>query len=73
MKQGTQSQCSGTTQRDRIGREVGEGFRIRGDMYLWLIHVDVWQKPSPYCNYRPIKISKMHIPSLSLFFLKQYM
>ena len=23
MKQGNQSQCSGTTQRDRVGREVG--------------------------------------------------
>ena len=28
MKQGTQSQCSGTTQRDRVGREVGGGFRM---------------------------------------------
>ena len=25
MKQGTQRQCSGTTERDRVGREVGEG------------------------------------------------
>ena len=29
MKQGTQSWCSGTTQRDRVGR----GFRIGGNMY----------------------------------------
>ena len=28
MKQGTQSQCSGTTQRDRVGRKVGGGFRM---------------------------------------------
>jgi len=28
MKQGTQSQCSGTTQRDRVRREVGGEFRI---------------------------------------------
>ena len=43
MKQGTQSQCSGTTQRDRVEREVGGGFRIRGThVYPWLIHVDIW-------------------------------
>ena len=23
--------------------------------YLWLIHVDIWQNPSQYCNYPPIK------------------
>ena len=30
------------------GREVQEG----GDTYvdLWLIHVDVWQKPTQYCQ-----------------------
>ena len=26
MKQGTQSRCTGTTQRGGMGREVGEGF-----------------------------------------------
>jgi len=45
MKQGTQSWCSGTTQRDRVEREVGGGFRIGGqNVHLWLMHVDVWQK-----------------------------
>ena len=28
MKQGTQSLCSGTTQRDRVGREVEGRFRM---------------------------------------------
>jgi len=28
MKQGTQSRCTGTTLRDEMGREVGEGFRM---------------------------------------------
>ena len=28
MKQGTQSQCTGTTLRDGMGREVGAGFRM---------------------------------------------
>ena len=25
---------------------------------LWPLHIDVWQKPSQYCNYHPIKINK---------------
>jgi len=28
MKQGTESQCTGTTLRDGMGREAGEGFRM---------------------------------------------
>ena len=46
MKQGTQSWCSETSQRDAVGREVGRGFRMGGHVHPWLIHVDVWQKPS---------------------------
>jgi len=51
MKQGTQSQCSGTTQRDGIGREVGGRFRM-GETHVhpWLIHADVWQKSPQYCK-----------------------
>ena len=33
MKQDIQSWCSGTTQRDGVGREVRRGFRIMGHMY----------------------------------------
>jgi len=33
MKQGTQNQCTGTTQKDEMGREVGGGFGRRGHMY----------------------------------------
>ena len=25
-------------------------------MYLWLIHIDIWQKPTQYCSYASIKI-----------------
>ena len=32
--QGTQSQCSGTTQRDGVGRKMGRGFRMGGHMYI---------------------------------------
>ena len=48
MKQGIQSWCSGTTQRDGVGREVGGGFRMGGHVHPRLIHVDIWQKPSQY-------------------------
>jgi len=30
---------------------MGEGFRREGTyVYLWLIHVDVWQKPTQCCK-----------------------
>ena len=49
MKQGTQSECSGTTQSDGLGREVGGGFRMGGThIHLWLIHVNVRQKQPQY-------------------------
>ena len=34
--------------------EVGVG-REGTYIYLWLIHVDVWQKPTQYCSYPSIK------------------
>ena len=42
-EQGTQSQCSGTTQGDGVWREVGGAFRMGGHVHL-CIHDDVWQK-----------------------------
>jgi len=49
MKQGAQSQCSGTTQRDRV--EGGRGVQDRGThVHPWLIHANAWQKPPQYCN-----------------------
>ena len=34
-------------QRDRVGKEVGRGSEWGGTLvYLWLSHIDVWQKPS---------------------------
>ena len=35
MKQGTQSQCTGTIQRDGMGRVVGGGVRDGGHMYTY--------------------------------------
>ena len=34
-----------------MGREMGGRFKREGTyVYLWLIHVDVWQKPTQYCK-----------------------
>ena len=34
-----------------MGWEMGEGFRREGTyVHLWLIHVDVWQKPTQCCK-----------------------
>ena len=39
MKQGTQSQCTGITQRGGMEREAGGGFRTEGHMHThdWLM------------------------------------
>ena len=52
MKQGTQSWCTGTTQRDGMGRwcEGGLGWGWGSHVHPWLIHVNVWQKPPQYCK-----------------------
>ena len=42
----------------KMEREVGGGLRREGThVCLWPIHVDVWQRPSQYYNYPPIKIN----------------
>ena len=34
-----------------MGREMGRRFKGEGTyIYLWLIHVDIWQKPSQFCK-----------------------
>ena len=43
MRQGAQGWCTGMTQRDAMGREVGGGFRVGDTCTPWLIHVGVWQ------------------------------
>ena len=48
---GNSNQGSVTTQRGRMRREVGGRFkREQAYVYLWLIHVDVQQKPTQYCK-----------------------
>jgi len=35
--------CIGMTQRNGMGREVGEGSGLGTRVHPWRIHVDVWQ------------------------------
>ena len=35
--------CTGMTQRDVMGREVGGGSCLRTHVHPWWIHVNVWQ------------------------------
>ena len=46
---------SETTLRGGMGRKVGGRMKREATcvylyVYLWLIHVDVWQKPTHYCK-----------------------
>ena len=48
---GSSSQCSVTTERGGGRWEVGGRFKKEGMyVYLWLMHVNVWQKPARYCK-----------------------
>ena len=40
---------------DEVGRDMRRGFRMGEEgrdthVYLWPVHVDVWQKASKYCK-----------------------
>ena len=50
MMQGTQNWCSVSTWGGWVGREVEAGLGGREHISLWLIHTDVWQKPSQHCK-----------------------
>ena len=43
--------CTGTTQRGGTGREESSGWGTR--VYLWQIHVDIWQN-----QYNIVKLKK---------------
>ena len=51
MMQGAQIRCSVTTQRGGMGWEVGGNLQREGTyVYPWLMHFDIWQKPTQYCK-----------------------
>ena len=43
MRQGAQGWCTGMTQRDGMGREMGGGSGWGTHVHPWQIHVNVWQ------------------------------
>ena len=48
---GNSDSWSITTQRGEMGREMGGRFKWEGTyVYLWLIHVEIWQKPTKFCK-----------------------
>jgi len=48
---GNSNRDSATTQRGGMGKEMGRSFkREETCVYLWLIHADVWQKPTKFCK-----------------------
>ena len=51
LTQGAQIGCSVTASGEGDEWEVGERFKREGTcVYLWLIHVAVWQKPTQHCK-----------------------
>ena len=58
MTQGTQSQCSGTPGGVGWGGEWEGASGWKGHVYLWPIHIDVWQKPSQYCKVIILQLNK---------------
>ena len=47
MRQATQICCSVTPERGGMG---GRFKREGPSVYLWMTHVDIWQKPTQYCK-----------------------
>ena len=59
MRQGAQGWCTGMTLRDGMGREVGGGSGLGTHVHVWLIHVNVWQKPLQYCKVISLQLNKL--------------
>ena len=53
-----QAWCTGKTQRDGMGREIGGGSGWETHVNAWLIHVNVWQKPPQYCKVISLQLIK---------------
>ena len=48
--------------------EMGGGFRREGTyFYLWVIHADVWQKPTQYCKAIILQLKKEKLLSDILY------
>ena len=58
-RQGAQGWCTWMTLRDGMGREVGGVFGGT-HVHLWLIHVNVWQKPLQYCKVISLQLKEIN-------------
>ena len=43
-----------------MGREVGGGSGWGAHVHLWLIHVNVWQKPLQYCKIISLQLKSIN-------------
>ena len=63
MTQGAQILCSVTTQRGGRRWEKGRRSRREGThIYLWLIHVTIWQKPTQQCKAIILQLKIYNLP-----------
>ena len=56
--------CRCQTQRIKAKKRIGREYKkAQSYAYLWLIHVDVWQKPTQYCKeiILQLKINKFNL------------
>ena len=59
---GNSNRASVKTSRGGMGRKVGGRFKREGTyVYLWLIHVDVWQKPTQFCKAIILQLKKFFL------------
>ena len=60
-----------------MGRKMGRRFKREGTyVYLWLIHVDIWQKTTKFCKEIILKkyifSKKNHLKSSCISFINLY-
>ena len=66
MIQGARGWCTGMTQRDGMGREVRGGSGWGTYVYLWQIHVNVWQNQYNIVKYKKRKDVLKRVRLISL-------
>ena len=55
-----QGWCTGKTQRDGVGREVGGGIGMGNTCKSMADYVNVWQKPLQYCKVISLQLIKIN-------------
>ena len=59
---GNSNRGSESIQRGGMGRLVGGRLKKEGTyVYLWLIHVDVWQKPTQFCKSIILQLKQINV------------